>query len=523
MPSVTLRNSNLIDNESAGSGGAIFAMGLVMTNSTLFGNVAGVASGTPSEAISGVWPTFYATLVADDLGDMSTPQNVYMNPLNWNLYSAPRSNVNFAGILNAVFESIPPVPENRGGFKPVIPLKYTGPAEGRVPVALLPLIDPNHPLDFSADVRGVPRNYVRGASIGSFEFGEVSIQPGNIQNSTTIALRPNDTGGIRVRLVENINVPGFPPVTNFLSDIDVNFELIAGNNLDDLPQVAATMDNGRATAMVTTLASGAGTVRASLKNKPSTYLDFTILLDEFAPAQNYLYVVTLNPNRIMAGVESTYIAIFSNPCTSATVSIRRRGHAEYIKRDLTVTITYSIYGTIDQPLTFLEAGSYMFDFTMIDPQGYTHRDSKRLTVTDDDASLKVFRMSTPPFRVGQTLSLIAQFANAPREIDMTLTGPTGEVHRTTMFSQNNRLDWEGFYMPEYPGTYTARLEYVDRVSRVRRTESFVIQVSDNLIGGGTVRRCIVVGGGGCNAGAGMLALGLVFGLWIRKVHRRWTS
>jgi len=522
MLSVTLRNSSLVDNESAGSGGAIFTSGLVMANSTLFGNTSGAASGTPSEAISGIWPTFYATLVADDLGDMTTPQNVYMNPLNWNLYSVSHSSSLIpSGSLRDVFESIPPLPENRGGYKPVIPLKYTGPAEGRVPAALLSLISPSHPLAFNTDVRGVLRNYVRGANIGSFEFGEVSIQPGNIQNSTTIVLRPNYTGQIRVRLVENINVPGSPTITNFLSDIDVNFELISGSNLADLPQVAATADNGRSTATVTTLAGGTGTVRASLRNKPSTFLDFTILLDEFASAQNYLYVVTLNPNRTMAGVESTYIATFSSACTSAAVSIRRRGHAEYIKRDLAVTITDSIYGTIAQPLTFLETGSYMFDFTMIDPQGYTHRDSKLLTVTDNNASLKAFRMSMPPFRVGQTLSLIAQFTHAPREIDMTLTSPTGEIHRTTMFSQNNRLDWEGFYMPDYPGTYTARLEYVDRASRERRSESFVIQVSDNLIGGGggAVRRCISVGGAGCNAGSGLLALA-AFGFWIMQRRRR---
>ena len=69
-------------------------------------------------------------------------------------------------------------------------------------------------------------------------------------------------------------------------------------------------------------------------------------------------------------------------------------------------------------------------------------------------------------------------------------------------------------MPEYPGTYTARLEYVDRVSRERQSGSFVIQVSD--IGGENVRRCNIVGGAGCNAGAGMLALMLV-GFWgIRR-------
>ena len=76
-------------------------------------------------------------------------------------------------------------------------------------------------------------------------------------------------------------------------------------------------------------------------------------------------------------------------------------------------------------------------------------------------------------------------------------------------------------MPETPGAYTARLEFVDRVSRDRRSESFVIQVSDNLSGGGgaTIRRC-VVGGAGCNAGAGMLALIFIGVLGIR---RRWEK
>ena len=48
-----------------------------------------------------------------------------------------------------------------------------------------------------------------------------------------------------------------------------------------------------------------------------------------------------------------------------------------------------------------------------------------------------------------------------------------------------------------------------------------ITISDNLSGGGgaTIRRC-VVGGGGCNAGVGMLALILVAWFWGMRRRRK---
>ena len=512
--SLILKRSNFIGNESEIGEGALRASSLVLSNSTIYGNTGGSISGPVD---------FFASIIIDDTNNIN---NVALDPLTWNLTNTSHSAGSGSGTTRDVFELWPPQAERLGGYTQLIPITFAGPAEGRVPAALLSAINPgNYPWNFRTDARGVPRNHARGASVGSFEFGEVSLLPANIQNSTRLAFRPNETGNIRVKLVENINVPGFRPVTNFLSDVCITFELISGNSIEDLPQTATTADNGRANIVVNTLGRGENQVLARVTNKPSLSLNLTILVDEYAAIEDDdLYVVELIPNQTRVNTENTHIAIFSRACASSTVSIRLRGHTEYIARNLPITITDSIFGTIDQPLSFSERGRYMFDFTMTDYQGRTYTDTKELRVTDDDSALRVFRMSAPPFHVNSTFSLIASFTRAPREIDMTLTGPTGRVYRPTMHSRNNRLEWEGFYTPLTAGTYTARLEYVDGASMARHSEYFTIQVTEDTGGGGAGGGTTEIrtgGGGGCKVlGGGLLLLVLPYLLLVR---RKWKA
>ena len=463
-----------------------------LCNTTVYGNAGGGISGDFD---------FYASIIIDDISNID---DVAFDPLTWNLTNIP-GNAGIGGeAVRGAFEAWPPQAESLGGYTPLVPIKYSGAAEGKVPTDLPAILNPdNYPWDYGFDVRGVPRDYARGASIGSHEFGEVSILPGNIQDSTTIVFRPNDTGQIKVKLVETINMPGFPPVTNFLADIPVSFELTSGDTIANLPQTAATADNGRSAVTVETLESGVNEVLAKLTNKPSLSLGLTVIVDKHAFIEdNDLYVKELTPAQTKINAENTYAATFSRACEFSTVSIRRKGYTDYIAKDLPVTITDSIIGTIEQPLSFPEKGGFMFDFTMIDSKNRTYEDKREVRVTDDDPTLKVFRMSAPPYYVDKTLSLTASFTRAPREIGMTLTSPTGRNYKPTMYSWNDRLEWEGFYTPESAGRYTARLEYEDALSRVKHSEFFTIQVTEDVddkdnpsTGGGGGGGCEVLGGG----------------------------
>ena len=229
-----LKDCLLVDNETESAGGAVEAQALTLCNSTLFGNVARRSN----SAVFGVQPLFYASLLADGLEDGA--DGVALDE-NRNLVEAPSVDMS-DGTVGEVFELWPPEAEDRGGYAPTIPIRYAGPAEGRVS-ADLPAILTDYPWNFRADARGVPRDYSKGASVGAWGFGQVSLLPGNIRNSTTIAFRPKETGSIKVKLVEKIET-GSDSVTNCLKDVKIRFELMQGNNLGRLPQVRATEDNG---------------------------------------------------------------------------------------------------------------------------------------------------------------------------------------------------------------------------------------------------------------------------------------
>ena len=494
-----LKHCNLIDNEGFG---ALIGYTLTLCNSTVYGNMGGGVEGFVS---------FYASIIIDDINKIN---DVALDQYTWNLTNNPYDTALGGAAVRGAFEVWPPQAEKLGGYTPLVPLKYSGAAEGKVPSALLTSYDPSiYPWDFRTDARGVPRNHTKGASIGSYEFGEVSLLPGNIQNSTTLVFRPNATGQIKVKLVEVINVPGFPSVTNYLSNVPISFDLTSGASIGSLPQTGATEDNGRAAVTVNTLDSGQSKVNVKLANKPLLYLDLTIIVDEHATIEDDdLYVTQLTPNQTKINIENTYVATFSRDVVSSTVSIRLKGYMDYIFVDLPVTITDPLSGTINQPLSFPEKGSYMFDFTMTDSQNRTYKDTKELKVTDNDPALKIFRMSAPPFYVNKTLSLTASFTRAPREIDMTLTSATGKVYKPTMYSWNDRLEWQGFFTPESAGTYKARLEYVDGGSRTSHSEFFAIQITDSggsQTGGMGSTTVQTHGKGGCEVLGGGLILAVL--------------
>jgi hypothetical protein len=340
-------------------------------------------------------------------------------------------------------------------------------------------------------------------------------------------------GQIKVKLVEKVEY-GYLSMMNYLSDIAIDFDLTQGANVESLPKTAETADNGRAAVTVNTLNGGEGTVRASLKNKPSQFLDLLIRVGDVGQPNNPtqppfddidddLYVVTLGPNRTKIDLENTFIATYSRACASSTVSIRLKGHTETIERDLPITIKDSIYGTIEKPLTFPEKGTYMFDFRMTDAKGRVYEDTRELKVVDDESSLKVFRLSEPPYYEDKTFSLIATFTKAPKEIDMTVTDEAGKSHKPEMRSQNDRMDWEGFFTPGETGGYTAHLDYVDGGDGKRYSERFTIQVARYYGEGGDVIVERSGGGGGCAVPSnGLLLLMclylLLFNRW-RGLHK----
>ena len=489
---LVLKDCLLVDNETESAGGAVEAQALTLCNSTLFGNVARRSD----SAVSGVQPLFYASLLADGLKDGA--DGVALDE-NRNLVEAPSVDMS-DGTVGEVFELWPPEAEDRGGYAPTIPIRYAGPAEGRVS-ADLPAILTDYPWNFRADARGVPRDYSKGASVGAWGFGQVSLLPGNIRNSTTIAFRPKDTGSIKVKLVEKIET-GSDRVTNCLKDVKIRFELMQGNNLGRLPQVRATEDNGRAFVVVDTLEGGDGTVRASVANRPSQYLDLSIRLrrpgqGEPTPqdGEDDLYVVALSPNRTKNNVENTYVATYSRPCAYSTVSIRRKGRPEEVEKELPIAISDSVRGTISKRLTFAEKGSYIFGFRMTDPAGRSYEDSKEVRVSD--ASLKVFRLSDPPYYQDKTLSMIAVFTKAPRAVDMTLTDEDGREFKPDIRYSDDRLEWEGLAVLSKPGYYAARLDYTDGGDGTPRSERYTIRVAEYY---GEGRDTMVMErGSGCNA------------------------
>lgn len=489
---LVLKDCLLVDNETESAGGAMQAQALTLCNSTLFGNVARRSD----SAVFGVQPLFYASLLADGLEDGT--DGVALDE-NCNLVEVPSAGMS-DGTVGEVFESWPPEAEDRGGYAPTIPIRYAGPAEGRVS-ADLPAILTDYPWNFRADARGVPRDYSKGASVGAWGFGQVSLLPGNIWNSTTIAFRPKDTGSIKVKLVEKIET-GSDSVTNCLKDVKIRFELMQGSNLGRLPQVRATEDNGRAFAVVDTLEGGDGMVRASVANRPSQYLDLSIRLrrpgqGEPTPqdGEDDLYVVALSPNRTKNNVENTYVATYSRPCAYSTVSIRRKGRPEEVEKELPIAISDSVRGTISKRLTFAEKGSYIFGFRMTDPAGRSYEDSKEVRVSD--ASLKVFRLSDPPYYQDKTLSMIAVFTKAPRAVDMTLTDEDGREFKPDIRYSDDRLEWEGLAVLSKPGYYAARLDYTDGGDGTPRSERYTIRVAEYY---GEGRDTMVMErGSGCNA------------------------
>lgn len=498
---LVLKDCLLVDNETESAGGAVEAQALTLCNSTLFGNVARRSD----SAVSGVQPLFYASLLADGLEDGA--DGVALDE-NRNLVEAPSVDMS-DGTVGEVFELWPPEAEDRGGYAPTIPIRYAGPAEGRVS-ADLPAILTDYPWNFRADARGVPRDYSKGASVGAWGFGQVSLLPGNIRNSTTIAFRPKDTGSIKVKLVEKIET-GSDRVTNCLKDVKIRFELMQGNNLGRLPQVRATEDNGRAFVVVDTLEGGDGTVRASVANRPSQYLDLSIRLrrpgqGEPTPqdGEDDLYVVALSPNRTKNNVENTYVATYSRSCAYSTVSIRRKGRPEEVEKELPIAISDSVRGTISKRLTFAEKGSYIFGFRMTDPAGRSYEDSKEVRVSD--ASLKVFRLSDPPYYQDKTLSMIAVFTKVPRAVDMTLTDEDGREFKPDIRYSDDRLEWEGLAVLRKPGYYAARLDYTDGGEGTARSERYTIRVAEYYGDGSDTTA--MEHGSGCNAlyGAAVLFL-----------------
>lgn len=506
-----LKDCLLVDNETESAGGAVEAQALTLCNSTLFGNVARRSN----SAVFGVQPLFYASLLADGLEDGA--DGVALDE-NRNLVEAPSVDMS-DGTVGEVFELWPPEAEDRGGYAPTIPIRYAGPAEGRVS-ADLPAILTDYPWNFRADARGVPRDYSKGASVGAWGFGQVSLLPGNIRNSTTIAFRPKETGSIKVKLVEKIET-GSDRVTNCLKDVKIRFELMQGNNLGRLPQVRATEDNGRAFVVVDTLEGGDGTVRASVANRPSQYLDLSIRLrrpgqGEPTPqdGEDDLYVVALSPNRTKNNVENTYVATYSRPCAYSTVSIRRKGRPEEVEKELPIAISDSVRGTISKRLTFAEKGSYIFGFRMTDPAGRSYEDSKEVRVSD--ASLKVFRLSDPPYYQDKTLSMIAVFTKVPRAVDMTLTDEDGREFKPDIRYSDDRLEWEGLAVLRKPGYYAARLDYTDGGEGTARSERYTIRVAEYYGDGSDTTA--MEHGSGCNAlyGAAVLFLLVCFLLFGRS-------
>lgn len=404
-------------------------------------------------------------------------------------------------VIRDIFESYPPLAEDRGGYIYGVPIKYAGAAEGKIfaSSSLNPLFS-DYPWDFKADSRGVPRDYSVGASVGAYSFGQVSLLPGNIQDSKTIALEPNSRGPIKVKLVEKVKNEALS-MTNYLGEIPIQFTLQEGDGLESFSKIAHTADNGRAFVTVDTPESGDSVVRAALKNKPSLFLDLLVRVgyangNNAPPANDEdMYVVLLDPNRVKVSTENTHIATYSRACASSTVSIRLKGHAETIERDLPVTISGLIYGTIGKKLIFPQVGTYVFDFKMTDSRGRHYEDTKELKVADA-TTLKVFRLSQPPYYEDKTFSLVALFDKAPKEIDMTLTDEAGTVYKPVMHSQNNRLEWEGFITSRKTGYYTARLDYVDAADGKSYSEYFTMHVAKYYgEGAGSVSS----GGGGCEA------------------------
>ncbi len=513
---LTLSRCTIIENEAQQSGGAIVSTGLLLCNSLIAGNSAGV--GAP--AITGVLPDFRASLFANnDTGVANPTPDRYEYDDKGNLYA----NGVTEAVLRRIFEKYPIAEEDRGGYIPVVPIKYAGPAEGMVFAELRNAIDSSHPLAFDADVRGVPRRYAEGASIGSYEFGRVTIEPGNVQNSTTIGLKPNDKGSIKVKLIERITVGGLS-ATNYLGEIPMTFALKDGDNLEALPHDTETADNGRAFAAVSTLGAGTSVVRAALTDRPARYLDLQVKVggDQSSGGgsswqeDDDLYVVTLDPSRTAPGVENTYWATFSRTCASSTVSIRRKGTTDYIKRDIPVDMLPSVYGKLRGAIAFEKSGSYMFDFAMTDGSGRQYTDTKEVRV--EASSLKVFRMSEPPYYEDKTLSMLASFSVAPKEISMTLTDENGAAYKPELYSKNERLGWEGFVTSGKTGYYTATLEYTDGGDGKGHKEHFTIYIAPYYGTGSTVVSG-GKGGGGCSSGAFGLLSALLSGAWVLRARK----
>ena len=509
---VVIKKCIFINNETKESGGALSCVNLRLLNSTIFGNIAGKGAPAINTAFEESRSMLFATLFAgNDVEDGSYISQAPILDERGNLFADDVADT----VISQIFESYPPTAEDRGGYTPVVPIRYAGLAEGRVSSDVLadPMLT-GYLSEFEKDVRGVPRDYAKGASVGAYEFGTVALLPGNIQNSTTIAFKPNGTGSIKIKLVETVNASGLS-VTNYLAGIPVNFDLKSGVGLENLPKTVDTADNGRAFVTVDTLSAGDSTVRVSLKDRPSLFLDLLVRLGDYGdggetPVEDDLYVVTLDPSKTRANEENTHVATFSRTCASSTVSVRRKGQTELLESDLPVTITNSVYGTVGKKLCFPEKGSYMFDFKMTDAAGRTYNDTKEIKVAAT-GSLKVFRLSPPPYFEDKTLSLIAAFDKAPLGIDMTLTDEESNEYKPSMRWQNDRLDWEGIFTPHKTGYFKARLDYTDGSDGRNYSETATIDVAAYYGEDGDA--IAKKDDGGCNLGmmsTAWVALGLIF-------------
>lgn len=498
---VTIRNSSFLGNETEGPGGAVYANArAALVNCTVYGN----ASHGDDPLLRGEHLDFLASLFADNAamdsgGDLAPDASL-------NLFA------DFTGAgspeqperLKTIFEQYPIAPEMRGGYVPVIPVRYAGPADGRVSGDIMGLEAP-YPLMIDADARGVPRNFAAGAAVGAYGFGDVSLEPGNIQNSRVIAFPANASGSVKVKLVERVGT-GTLSMTNYLGDIPILFSLQGGKEIGPLPGTANTADNGRAFVAVDTGGEGESVVRASVGGRPGTFLDLTVRVGGSGSGEDAvpddLYVVFLNPEKTAPGLENTYIATFSRPCASSTVSVRRKGTSDYVERGIPVVMGESVYGTLGRTVVLPEKGSYMFDFAMTDSAGRRYEDTKEVKA-EESASLKVFKMSEPPYYEDKTLSMIAVFSRPPAEIAMSMQDGSGVIHKADMYNENGRTEWEGFLTLHETGYYTAVLEYVDGGDGSSHVERFSIHVAD-YYGEGVVKAGS--GGGGCASGMGAVSL-----------------
>ena len=523
---VILRYCRLLGNESASHGGAVYAgKSLSLCNTTVYGNSA-VASNPAVNGSDEIESVYRASLFAANDSDAGNPSPA--NPEvdeHGNLFADGADDA----FLAAVFESIPFTPELIGGYVPVIPLRYAGPAEGKVSASMRNAIA-GYPLDFSRDARGVPRDYTEGASVGAFGFGAVTLEPGNIQNSTTIALPPNDNGSIKVKLVERVNAADFSYV-NYLGEVSVDFTRTQGDSIENLPRTTETQDNGRAAVTVATGESGENLVRAAVTARPHKKLDLKILIGKQGEGNpgdgggNYvpetpddMYVVLLTPERTTPGIENSFDVLFSRACTASTVSVRRKGTAEYVERNIPVRMTGSTTGVLGKNVTFEKRGTYMFDFKMADPQGRSYEDIKPVKV-EDTTSLKVFKLSEPPYFEDKTFAILAAYSRAPREIVMCVKDEDGNVYRPDMRNTNERCDWEGLITLARTGYYWVELEYVDGGDGKTYSERFSIYIAPYYGEGGAVVETGEGGGSGCMTGAiPLVLLCLVMSprLWRRR-------